>query len=95
LIGTEKYAVQIADFSGWTIETSDLTELEVVDVREGQQVDIAPDALPGLTLKGTVESISQSYKLQGGDVLYTVKIRLDGTDPRLRWGMTVQTTFQP
>jgi multidrug efflux pump subunit AcrA (membrane-fusion protein) len=95
LIGTEKYAVQIADFSAWTIETSDLTELGVVNVRAGQKVDIEPDAIPGLILNGTVESISPSYKLQGGDVLYTVKIRLDSNDARLRWGMTVQTTFQP
>jgi len=95
LIGPEKYAVQIADFSVWHIETSDLTELEVVKGSVGQKVNIAPDALPGLVLKGTVESISQSYKLQGGDVLYTVKITLDNTDPRLRWDMTVQATFNP
>jgi multidrug efflux pump subunit AcrA (membrane-fusion protein) len=95
LIGPEKYAVQVADFSAWYIETSDLTELEVVKVSVGQKVDIEPDALPGLILKGAVESISQSYKLQGGDVLYTVKIKFDNTDPRLRWGMTVQTTFNP
>ncbi|MGC1376526.1 MAG: HlyD family efflux transporter periplasmic adaptor subunit [Anaerolineales bacterium] len=95
LIGPEKYAVQIADFSAWHIETSDLTELEVVKVSVGQKVNIEPDALPGLILNGTVESISQSYKLQGGDVLYTVKIALDTTDPRLRWDMTVQATFNP
>ena len=95
LIGPEKYAVQVADFSAWHIETSALTELEVVKVSVGQKVDIVPDALPGLTLKGTVESISPSYKLQGGDVLYTVKITLDTTDPRLRWDMTVQATFNP
>jgi hypothetical protein len=27
-------------------------------------------------------------------VLYTVRIRLDESDPRLRWGMTVSVTFQ-
>ncbi len=95
LIGTEKYAVQVADFSAWYIETSDLTELEVVNVREGQKVTVEPDALPGVTLNGTVESISQSYTVQGGDIQYVVKIKLDTSDPRLRWGMTVQTTFLP
>lgn len=95
LIGTEKYAVEIADFSSWHVETSDLTELEVVKIKEGQKISIEPDALPGITLKGTVETISQSSTLQGGDVLYTVKIKLDSSDPRLRWGMTVQTTFNP
>ncbi len=96
LIGTEKYAIQIADLSAWYIETSDLSELEVVRIKEGQKVNIEPDALPGLILKGTVESISQGYTVQGGDVLYSVKIKLDGSnDARLRWGMTVQTTFNP
>jgi multidrug resistance efflux pump len=95
LIGSEKYAVQMADFSAWYIETSDLTELEVVNVSEGQQVSLVPDALIDTTLTGTVESISLSSKTQGGDVLYTVKIKLDDTDPALRWGMTVEVTFPP
>ncbi len=95
LIGSEKYAIQMADFSAWYIETSDLTELEVVDISEGEQVTIVPDALPGSTLNGTVESISLSSKTQGGDVLYMVKIKLIDTDPALRWGMTVEVTFPP
>jgi multidrug resistance efflux pump len=95
LAGPGKYAIQMADLSQWFVETSDLTELEVVKVKQGQAVQIAPDALPGITLPGRVVSISQSSKVQGGDVLYTVKIKLDGTNPQLRWGMTVQCTFNP
>lgn len=95
LIGTEKYAIQIADLSAWYVETSDLTELEVVKVKEGQTVSIEPDALPGVILDGVIESISQSYTSQGGDILYTVKIKLNTSHPQLRWGMTVQTTFYP
>lgn len=94
-VGPEKWAVKIADFSAWYIETSDLTELEVVKIFEGQQVEVIPDALPGLTLKGQVEKIAQSYTAQSGDILYEVKIRLNDEDPRLRWGMTVEVTFLP
>jgi hypothetical protein len=54
-----------------------------------------PDALPDVTLKGTVESISQSFKQQGGDIIYTVRIKLDKVDERVRWGMTVEVTFEP
>lgn len=93
LAGPEMWAIQMADFSAWYVETTDLTELDVVEVSEGQQVTLVPDALPDATLKGTVESIAESYTLKGGDVLYTVKIRLDDTDPALRWGMTVEVTF--
>ncbi len=93
LAGPEMWVIQMADFSTWYVETTDLTELDVVEVGEGQQVTLVPDALPDTTLKGTVESIAESYTLKGGDVLYTVKIRLDDTDPALRWGMTVEVTF--
>jgi len=93
LIGPETWAIQLADLSAWTIETSDLTELEVVNVSVGQPVEIRPDALSGVVLNGVVDAIGQSSKTQGGDVLYTVKIRLTDGDPALRWGMTVEATF--
>lgn len=95
LLGPEKFAVQMADFSAWYVETTDLNELEVVNIKEGQQVEIRPDALENLVLTGAVERIGQSFRIQGGDVLYKVKIRLTKTDPALRWGMTVEVTFLP
>lgn len=95
LVGPETVAAQLADFSAWMVETTDLTELEVVRLNEGQPVEIRPDALDDLLLNGTVEQIGQSFRLQGGDVLYTVKIKLTENDARLRWGMTVELTFAP
>lgn len=95
LLGSEKFAVQMADFTAWYVETTDLNELEVVNIKEGQQVEIRPDALETLVLTGVVERIGQSFRIQGGDVLYKVKIRLTQTDPALRWGMTVEVTFLP
>jgi multidrug resistance efflux pump len=93
LIGPEKWAVQVADFSTWYVDTSDLTELEVVKINAGQTVTIVADALPDVKLTGVVDRISQSYKSQGGDILYTVRIKLMDVDPHLRWGMTVEVTF--
>ena len=87
--------VKLADLSGWLAETRDLTELDVVDVEIGQDVTVTPDALPDLQLSGTVESIDQVYTERSGDVLYTVTVRLNESDPRLRWGMTVNMVFQP
>jgi multidrug resistance efflux pump len=95
LVGPETPAVVVADTSQWTIETSDLTELEVVDVSEGQEVIILADALPEVEMRGMVEEISRSFKSQGGDILYTVRIRVKEVDPRMRWGMTVEVTFEP
>ena len=93
LVGPEVPAAQLADLSEFQIKTSDLTELEVVKISEGQEVEILPDALLDLTLMGTVERISESFTTQAGDILYTVTISLDESDPQLRWGMTVELTF--
>jgi multidrug resistance efflux pump len=88
-------AVVLADTSRWIVETQDLTEMEVTDVSSGQPVKVIVKALPELKLRGSVESISLHPTEKGGDVFYTVKIHLDKTDPRLRWGMTVDTIFDP
>jgi multidrug resistance efflux pump len=95
VVGPETRAVIVADTSQWFIETSDLTELEVVDVAEGQRVSILADALPDVEMSGVVKDISKSFKSQGGDILYTVRIKADDVDPRMRWGMTVEVTFEP
>lgn len=84
----------ISDFSEWYVETEDLTEIEVVDVRVGQQVTVVPDAIPDLELKGEVISISDTYEEKRGDITYIVRIKLEDFDSRLRWGMTVVVTFE-
>lgn len=79
-----------ADFSSLYVETNDLTEIDVVNVTAGDEISITADALPGVTLTGVVESISNNYSEHGGDTVYKVRIKLDDPDPRLRWGMIVE-----
>lgn len=86
--------VTLADMSVCFVETTDLTELDVVRVTVGQQATVVPDALEELSLAGVVESIAGVPELRSGDVLYTVRIRLDDSDPRLRWGMTVEVALE-
>jgi multidrug resistance efflux pump len=95
MVGPETWAVVVADTSQWFIDTSDLTELDVINVAVGQNVSITADALPGVTMAGVVQEISQTYKSQGGDILYTVRVKVNDLDPRMRWGMTVEVTFEP
>ncbi len=94
-VGPESRAVLLADLSEFMIETSDLTELEVVKISVGQIVEIVPDALPDTLLTGKVERIGESFTSQAGDITYKVTISLDESDPDLRWGMTVELTFIP
>ena len=46
-------------------------------------------------MNGVVIEISQSAYVQGGDVIYTVRIQVDDVDPRVKWGMTVEVVFEP
>lgn len=92
-VGTETRAVSIANFDSWIVETTDVTELEVVKLSVGQQVTLNPDALPDLQLTGEVIEISNAFTQQGGDILYTVRIKVNESDERLKWGMTMEVTF--
>jgi multidrug efflux pump subunit AcrA (membrane-fusion protein) len=95
LVGTDKWAVLVADFSEWYVETSDLTEQEVVKLSMGQAATVVPDALPDLHLASSISEISDMFYVSAGDVLYHVRLKLDQTDPALRWGMTVEVDFAP
>jgi len=50
--------------------------------------------LPELELAGVVETIKDLSEEKRGDVIFTVTIRLDESDPRLRWGMSVTVDFE-
>jgi multidrug resistance efflux pump len=86
--------IEIADFSEWDVDTDNLTEIEVVDVNIGQKVTVTPDALPDIKLSGEVIKISDTFEEKRGDITYTVRIKLNEVDPRLRWGMTVVVDFE-
>jgi multidrug resistance efflux pump len=86
-------AVTIADFSSWLIETTDLTEIDVVNLSEGQTVGVTLDAIPEAAFNGVIESISQTYEEKQGDIVYGVTVALADSHPSLRWGMTAVVTF--
>ena len=83
----------IADFSAWYVETTDLTENEVVSIAIGQTALIVPDALPDLEMSAEVETISGAYQEIAGDITYETRLLLSDPDPQVRWGMTVEVTF--
>ena len=86
--------VTITDYSEWYIETDNLTEFEVVKIRLGQKVSIVLDALPDEQMTGVVDSIGDIFEEKRGDITYTVRIKMDKSDPRFRWGMSVLATFE-
>jgi multidrug efflux pump subunit AcrA (membrane-fusion protein) len=92
-VKANQVAMVLADLLQMFVETKDLTEIDVVGIQEGQTVTLQPDALPGVDLTGTIESINKRFVENRGDVTYTARIKLDNPDPRLRWGMTVLVTI--
>ena len=83
----------VADLSSWVVKTTDLTEIDVVNLSEGQAVDLTLDALPNVTLKGNILSIAQNYTEKQGDIVYKVTVLLTDNNPSIRWGMTAQVKF--
>jgi HlyD family secretion protein len=86
---------ELADMSSWQIETTDLTELNVVSVRTGSAAAMTFDAIPGLKLPGTVSRIRTLGENRQGDITYVVTVKPARHDDRLRWNMTASVTIAP
>jgi len=84
---------QLADLSRWQIETADLTELDVVGLSPGKAVQLAFDALPSVTVQGTVERIRPIGEDNRGDIVYTAIITPQSQDDRFLWNMTAVVTL--
>ncbi len=93
-INAGEIAVTIANISKWTVITTDVTEIAVVNLKEGQPVTVKLDAIPDAELNGEILSIGQGYTENQGDVVYEVTIILTEQDPAMRWGMTAVVTFK-
>jgi HlyD family secretion protein len=87
--------LRLADTSNWQIETTDLTELNIVNVSERASVTMTFDAIPGLELPGRVSKIKAYGGTRQGDIVYTLVIVPGQPDPRLRWNMTAKVTIEP
>jgi multidrug resistance efflux pump len=87
--------VQLADLGLWEIQTTDLTEINIVKVREGDTVTMTFDAIPGLELAGKVTRIDSLGQNRQGDIVYTVTVKPDQMDDRLRWNMTAKVSIEP
>jgi HlyD family secretion protein len=86
--------VKLADLTKWRVETTDLTELDIVDIRKGSSVKVTFDALPDLEIPGLITEVKQLGVNLQGDITYTVKIDLLEQSDCLRWNMTATVIFE-
>lgn len=87
--------VILADLNHWIIETEDLDEARVPQVTNGQSAQLSFLALPDLSLSAALEQINLYYQEEDGEITYTARLGVDGDDPRLAWGMTVDVVLEP
>jgi multidrug resistance efflux pump len=78
----------MADLENLKVETTDLNEIDVAQIEIGNTATVTFDALPDVSLQGTVTYIAPKAS-EGTGVNYPVEIRLDDKLPQdVRWGMT-------
>jgi len=93
-INAGEIAIVIADTSDWLAITSDVTEIDVVKLTEGQSVIVTLDAIPDVEMRGEILYIGQNFSENQGDIVYKVTILLRDTNPAMRWGMTAEVKFE-
>lgn len=81
--------VTLVDLGVLQVETTDLSERDVLRVQIGQKADVYVESL-GQTFEGMVVQISPVSKTVGGDVVFPVTIKLIDQPPGLLWGMTAE-----
>ena len=83
--GTKLLSI-VEDGAGMTLS---IDELDIVSVEAGQRAVMELDALPDVTLEGTVEKIAPLGSTGTAVTTYDVTIALDGVDSRVMGGMNV------
>jgi HlyD family secretion protein len=85
--------IQIPDTSQMLVDTQ-IREVDIYKVKSGQEATIRVDAYPDLVMKGKVTMIgtlAEGREKEGaGGKYFNLQILLDGTDERLRPGMTAR-----
>jgi HlyD family secretion protein len=86
--------VEILDTGRWIVETRNVSELAIGQVRVGQEASVQVIPFGDERLRGQVEAISPVAVVQQGDTTYTLMIALDPTELSLRPGMNAQVEIR-
>ncbi len=70
-----------------------INEVDIPTVKVGQDAELTFDALPDLTLAGTVDKIDRDGTVTQGVVTYNVWVTLNGADKQLKTGMSTAATI--
>lgn len=93
-VPSDQAIVTLATLNDLQVETTDLSERDIANVKIGAPVSISIEAL-NETFPGKVVSISPIADTVAGDVVFKVTIAFEGEPRNLRWGMTAEVTINP
>ncbi len=85
--------IVMGDLTRFQIETTDLSEKDVPNVKIGQTVAVHIDAL-ARDFNGKVVDIARVSQTVGGDVVYKVTVELNEQPDGLRWGMSAEVKIE-
>jgi len=85
--------IVMGDLTRFQIETTDLSEKDVPNVKIGQSASVYIEALDQ-TFSGKVVDIARVSETVGGDVVFKVTIELDEQPEGLRWGMSAEVEVE-
>ena len=85
--------VTLATFNNLQLETTDLSERDIANVKIGAPVNISVEAL-NENITGKVIGISPMASAVGGDIVFKVTIAFDKQPEALSWGMTAEVTIE-
>jgi membrane fusion protein (multidrug efflux system) len=91
-VQSDQAVITLATLNDLNIETTDLSERDIANVKIGTPVDISVEALND-NFTGKVISISPIANTVGGDVVFKVTIAFDKQPEHLLWGMTAEVTI--
>jgi RND family efflux transporter MFP subunit len=85
--------IVMGDLSHFQIETTDMSEKNVPDLKVGQPATVFIEALDQ-DFSGKVVDIARFSETVGGDVVFKVTIELDDQPEGLRWGMSAEVNIE-
>jgi len=91
-VPSDEAIIALATLDNLQLETTDLSERDIANVKIGAPVTIAMDAL-NQTISGKVINISPVSNTVGGDVVFKVTIAFDQQPRDLLWGMTAEVSI--
>ena len=92
-IEQNEVVITLATLHALQLETTDLSERDIMKVKINAPVDIFIEAL-NENFTGKVIGISPKANTIGGDVVFKVTIAFDKQPENVRWGMTAEVTIK-